>query len=203
MDRVALKDKLANEPRYDALVRQGEDAALLRALNDTDPGSSVVWQDIAVDDFLGAIAGETLTPAQEDRIRTYTQQRTHVPTSQAGIRTWVQAQGFNTATIAALRALAERRQTFAEVHGICARGERVGMGDLEDVLPTVAKSYLATYRAQALQEETARIARIRAAVVADGFDPDISVADALRDPTLVHPLLKATSSLNEDAKAGV
>lgn len=139
MNSAALKTLLETDSRYDAAVRSGANALLVELLN-APAGGATTWSDIAVDDFLAAVAGQTLTVVQEERIRTYTQARTHVPTSKAAVRTWIQAQGWSAATLTALRDLAQRQQTFAEVAGIVVDGERVGLADVREAVVQIAKS---------------------------------------------------------------
>lgn len=135
----ALGTLLDTDARYDAAVRAGSNGLLVGLLNEIETGSTKIWDDIPVDDFLDAIAGESLTVQQEARIQTYTQARSVVPTSRANVRTWIQAQGLSPATLNALKALAEREQTYSEGAGI-ARG--VSLAHVRRAVRRVAKSFI-------------------------------------------------------------
>lgn len=141
MNLSALVTLLANDARYDAAVRAGNNAEVVRLLNETSAGGTARWRDIPVDDFLAAIADQLLTPTQEERIRTYTQNRSHVPTSKAAVRQWIQNQGWSAGTIAALRALAERPARYCD--SVLADDEdAVTIHDVRRAVRRVSKSLI-------------------------------------------------------------
>jgi len=137
-DIAALATLIDSDPTLDAAVRAGRNGELVALLN-ADVAGTKRWNDVRVDDFLDAIALETLTAAQENRIQTYTNNRELIPSSKPNVRSWIQAQGFAPATITALRALAERDPTFVEESPV---GEAVTLQDVRKAVRRVAKSHI-------------------------------------------------------------
>jgi hypothetical protein len=106
-DLGALKTALETDAIYDAAVVGGSNNEILRLLHAPSGSLPKRWHPIAVDDFLDAIAGETLTAEQEERIRTYTQNRDMVPVHKANVRTWCIA-NFSASALTALQVLSQQ-----------------------------------------------------------------------------------------------
>ena len=198
MNINSLKALLDTDARYDAAVRAGANGEVLRLLTAADAGAPKRWRPITVDDFLNAIAGETLTPTQEDRIRTYTQQRSHVPVHLPAVRTWIQAQGWAASTIATLRALAEVPGRYCDVL-LAPDDETVSLGDVRAAVRAVSKSLLAVSEAAAIVVSGARYARMEAAAQADAAWLAENSTKTWRE----HPVFQATNALNAAMKANV
>lgn len=196
MNLAALKLLLESDARYAAATAEGANGALLALLNAPNAGAPKRWRPIPCDDFLAAIAGESLTPAQEDRIRTYTQQRTHVPVHLKGVRDWIQAQGWASSTILALRALAENPAPFC-VSVLADDEDGVNLADVRRVAAQLAAHPKATSEAQARTATADRLARLEAYAQAD------AAWAALGKPWQDHPVLQATNAINAETKANV
>lgn len=198
MNLSALVTLLDTDARYDAAVRGGDNGAVLRLLVAVDAAAPRRWRPVSVDDFLNAIAGETLTPTQEDRIRTYTQQRATVPVHLAAVRTWIQAQGWAASTIAALRALAEVPGRYCDPL-LTPEEDTVSLADVRAAVRQIAKSLVAARESAERMSSAARYDRMVAAAQADA-------AWLAANPTLSweqHPILQATSAQNAEEKANV
>lgn len=196
MDANALRTLLETDPAIDAMVTEGRNGAIVVYLNEPEPSAQPVWQDVAVDDFLNAIAGSSLTVVQEARIQTYTAQRERVPTSRQNVRDWLQS-NMPAPARAALAGLAARQPTRAEAAGVCVVGEAVGLWHVREAVRSIAKGALSTKESADRQATADRLTRMRAQAVKDGFDPDET------DPSKASPILMATSRANFTEKADV
>ncbi len=107
IDLAALITFLESDPSFNDDVVEGSNGVIRKRLNTGDGTLPRRWRPISVDDFLDAIASESLTAQQESRIQTYTAQRSMVPVHKPAVRAWIQAQGFAASTIQALRDLSE------------------------------------------------------------------------------------------------
>jgi len=198
MKHAALKTLLESDPRYAAALAKGSNGRVVAMLNATDPAGAKRWRPVRVDDFLDALAGETLTPAQEDRIRTYTAQREYVPVHKAGVRTWLGAQGFASSTIAALRALAERDGRYCDPV-LDDDDDVVALADVRKAARQIAVHGINTYEAAARAATTARRQRMAALAQADAAWLAANPAKDWTD----HPILRATDGANAEMKANV
>lgn len=108
MDITVLRSLLEGDARYATAIQDGDNGQLAVLLNQDDVAApSKRWRSISADDFLNAIAGETLTTDQFNTIQLYLTNNSSIPSHKPGVRAWIQAQGFAPATITALRNLAE------------------------------------------------------------------------------------------------
>ncbi len=156
IDKAALKTVLATDVRYDAAVRSGNNGECLRLLGEVKVGSVKVWDDIPVADFVAALGDFVLSDAAETRLRTLAENGGVVPTSRAGVRTWLQTNITDPVIKTALKDLAEREQTWSEVAG-------AGVPSLSDVrtaVSTIAKSHVLTYHAEMAPITEARTQRL-------------------------------------------
>lgn len=137
-DLAVLKSVLESDPRYDTVVRTGRNSECLQLLNATKTGAAKVWNDIPVEDFLEALGSFVLPAVAETRLQTIIASNGEVPTSRAGVRSWLQANITDTNIITALRALAEREETWAEAAGI----GQPSLNDVREVVRQIAKSFI-------------------------------------------------------------
>ena len=141
VDLAALATELDTNPAYDADVIGGSNGNLVVLLNAEDVALGRRWRPIPAADFLNAIAGETLTPSQQDQIRTYLALNSSIPVHKPGVGNWIQNQGWAASTITALRDL-------SEVAGKPADGflndddERITLNDVRTVVRRIAKSHI-------------------------------------------------------------
>ncbi len=145
-----------NTARYDAAVRSGNNnglRALLHAVKATAPKR---WRPVSVDDFLDAIAEETLTAEQQDQIRTYTQFRSHVAVHKPGVRAWILAQGWSVETIDALKALSQVEGRYADPL-LGDDDEEFSLPEIRRVVAQISKSHVVQQASPAA--EAARQAR--------------------------------------------
>ncbi len=89
VDIVALASELDTNPDYNTDVTGGANGKLLVSLFTESDALTPRWRSVRRDDFLAAIAGETLSAAQEARVQTYTQDGQSVPMQKPAIRAWV------------------------------------------------------------------------------------------------------------------
>lgn len=139
-DIAALKTELETNMVYDANVTGGHNGKLAVQLNTDNSALTRRWRPIPVDDFLNAIAGETLTTQQEERIRTYVVNNDTVPTHKPAVRQWMQA-NFSTTAVTTLRALAE--VTGKPADAFLSDGEdRLALNDVRAAVAQIAKAYI-------------------------------------------------------------
>lgn len=141
VDIAVLVAELNTNSRYNSTVVGGNNSSLVILCNEKDTiGGPKIWDDIKVDDFLDAIAGENLTASQDRRILQYTEGRSFVPTSKAGIRSYIQGLGMSAGVINTLKALAERDQTFNETmnNGV----ETITISDIRKAMRRIPKSFI-------------------------------------------------------------
>ena len=115
IDLATLITFLETDPAFDADVRGGSNGVIHKRLNTGDGALPRRWRAISAVDFLDAIASESLTVQQEERIRTYAAEGRAIPIHKQGVRTWIQAQGFSVSTMQALRDLSEVEGKPADV----------------------------------------------------------------------------------------
>lgn len=140
VDIAILATELGSKQRYIAGVTAGRNSSLVVLCNENDTSAPKTWSDIPVDDFLNAIAGESLTAAQDRRILQYTDGRQSVPTSKAGIRTYIQGLGLSAGVMNALKVLAERSQTFNETMGNGVK--KVSLSDIRKAMRRISTSFI-------------------------------------------------------------
>lgn len=176
VDIGALKAHL--EANFATELSEGATARLVTLLNEPEaiaPAKKFI--DVPVADFLDIVATESLSAAEEDRIRTYTQGRDTVPTSKPAVRTWLQ--GVLSATaISALRALGEKERTVAEVAGIAQDSERVSLVHVRRAARMSSISHVAQYEAASRVATADRIARLEAAGLTEATTPANAAAKA-------------------------
>ncbi len=139
VDTAALATELDANAKYNTDVTGGHNGKILASLLVESDALQPRWRPVRRDDFLSAIAGETLTTAQEARVQTYTQDGQSVPMQKEGIRTWVLANMLN--SIANL----ERVGTVKGRPIDAFLGEDDDTATLRDLRPAVAqvnKSYI-------------------------------------------------------------
>jgi hypothetical protein len=156
-DIAALVTAVDADPVYDAALISGNNNELRRLLHEPNEGLSARWRPIGVDDFLDAIAGDSFTAEQEERIRTYTQNADSIPVHKPGIRAWCMA-NLSVAAIANLRTLSE--QTGRPVDTFCTDDDtEVSLQDIRDVVSQIPRAYVN----QAAARAEARAPRVAAA----------------------------------------
>lgn len=142
MDLIALRDALdggALDTLCDTVIREGSNAGLLDILHAEDEAITKRWRPISVDDFFDAIAGETLTTAQEERVRTYTLNRSTVPVHKSGVQAWLQAN--ISGAIPAIKALSEVPGRPVDTF-LGDDEERIGRREIREVVAQIAKSHV-------------------------------------------------------------
>ena len=148
IDIAALRADLARNTAYDSDVRGGHNGQLLRILMAEDDTLPRRWRPVSRDDFLSAIASETLMPGQELRVQTYTQDGQAVPMHKRGVRDWVLVQRFSSATVQALEAVGQVTGKPADAFlgddddGLTLRGIKIVIGSPDVSGPKVAKAHI-------------------------------------------------------------
>jgi len=137
----ALVTLLETDTRYELAVMNGNNGLCARMLNEPDPAAQRRWRPIPVDDFLDAIAGESLTTEQSERITLYVRDRSSVPVHKANVRAWVQNQNFAASTITALRNLSEVEGRHCDPL-LGDDDERVTLNDVRKAVRSIAWSFI-------------------------------------------------------------
>lgn len=150
-DIAALAAHLDAEPRYDAALQAGENAELMRLLNEERPGGTIYWLDCDRDPFVNAVSLANLNAQREARIQTYlTGDRPVAPTSQPNVRTWLES-NLSVPALAALAAAVERTSTWAQQAGAVAPGLAVQLPHVRAAVRRIARSYIVASGQAALE----------------------------------------------------
>jgi hypothetical protein len=163
-DYAALKAALETDTKYDAAVVGGSNNELKRLLLEPDVGLPKRWHPIRVDDFLDAIAGESMTPAQEERVRTYTLNRDWIAVHKPNVRAWCIA-NFSAGTLADLQALSQQDGRPIDVF-FTEDDEGVSLDEIRQIVLQIPKAYVnqADARAAARAPRVAQAAAQREAI---------------------------------------
>lgn len=135
MDLIALVTHLADD-RYDVAIRSGNNTESVVLLNEIEPGQNH-WVDIDADDFMDIVSGEDLTAVQEGRINNYLSSKSHVATSRAPVRQWLQA-NLSADAVTRLVALTQVASPYCKRAGVV----RVGLDDVRRAVRRIAKSHI-------------------------------------------------------------
>lgn len=133
-----LKTLLETDARYDAVVQAGRNSECLALLKATKTGSTKVWNDIPVEDFLDVLGNTPLSTGAENRLRLIVSTGSMVPTSKAGVLAWVQGNINGPGVLTALANQFERESTWAEDAGV---GEP-SLNDVREAVRQIAKSFI-------------------------------------------------------------
>jgi hypothetical protein len=141
VDNAALAAHIDTEARYDEAVRTGNNGAIAKLINDTRTDAGMVWDDMPVDDFLAAIASESLTAVKLAWVQTYTSGRGNILTSSANVQTWI-ADNLSAGVATAIKDQCERKMTWAQAAGACGAGEKISVSDVRKAVKSVTKSFI-------------------------------------------------------------
>ena len=156
-DYAALKTALETDTKYDAALTGGNNGALRRLLMEPDEALTKRWRPISVDDFLDAIAGDSLTPEQEERVRTYTQGRSSISVHKPNVRAWCMA-NFSATALQNLRALSEQDGRLIDAF-FTDDDSHISKREIQQVVALIGKAYIN----QAAAREAAKAPRVAAA----------------------------------------
>ncbi len=137
---MTLQAALAVDPQYDTHVREGNNGAIVDILNVPDDRLPDRWTDVSVADFLNAIALESFTREQEERIRTYTEGERHlVFLSLDNIRTWVMDNVSLPGTVTELTRISRVDGKPADAF---TDGRDITLNDVRVAVRQISKSYI-------------------------------------------------------------
>ncbi len=144
-DFAGLQAFLESDVDFDTAVRGKSIRPLLAQLNDSGPGTSI-FQQVVSEEVLDAIGDGTrgLSAQELARLQLYTS-RDEIDFTKPAIRAEIDEIFVgNTRVLASLATVSSRSETHGNVFGF----DPVVKEDLWQILPNIAKSYMAVYRAR-------------------------------------------------------